>query len=242
MRINNYEELKRVGFPAGRCFCGKGHLFGIWTLHLLTLCGTGTPAPPDTVIDAVVGQEVQFPADNPCEDRYELTFQILSPFVAQLASMGTDTPETRHPVYADRLHWDASGSLVLSNVQVNDSERYELQIDCYSPKRTEPSEKTFDLHVFESVSKPVITASGCYSTATVNLSCSVTNGTKVTFCWEIFSLSKGLNGTCHGPELVINHVREQELYAFRCTAKNRVSNASRQQTITELCYGNDYAQ
>ncbi|XP_051873749.1 SLAM family member 5-like isoform X2 [Pristis pectinata] len=211
-------------------------------LHFLTLCGTEISARPGTVIDAVAGQEVQFPVDNQCEDRYEVTFQLLSPDDAVVASRGTDGSERRHPVYEDRLYWSATDSPVLSNVRVTDSKRYGIQIDCYSPHITySASVKVFDLHVFEPVSKPVVTKVGNCSSPNIALSCSVYNGTNVTFCWEILFLSRGINRTVDGPVLVINNVNEWEQYTFRCTAKNRVSNSSSEQTITELCNGSDFA-
>ncbi|XP_051873752.1 uncharacterized protein LOC127571436 [Pristis pectinata] len=210
-------------------------------LHFLTLCGAEISAGSGTVIDAVAGQEVQFPVDNQCEDQYDVTFRLLSPgIVAVLALRGTDGSERRHPVYEDRLYWSATDSPVLSNVRVTDSKRYSIQIDCYSPHiNSSISAKVFELRVFEPVSKPVITKTGNCLSPNITLSCSVSNATNVTFCWEILSLSGNIT-TFDGPELVINHVNEWEQYIFRCTAKNRVSNASSEQTITDLCNRNNF--
>ncbi|XP_032887258.1 hepatocyte cell adhesion molecule-like isoform X2 [Amblyraja radiata] len=207
-------------------------------LHLLTLSGTEISARPDTVIDAVVGQDVHFPVDNRCEDQSYVAFHLLSPVVTKLASLVNNISGILHPVYADRLHWDASGSLVLSNVQVNDSKRYGIQIDCTSQKRTTHGKRTFDVYVFEAVSKPVITKTGNCSTPNITLRCYVSNGTNVTICWEIHSLFNSVNTTCNGPELVIHHMKEGEQH--RCIAKNRVSNASSEPTIIEPCNGNVY--
>lgn len=208
-------------------------------LHLLTLSGTEISARPDTVIDAVVGQDVHFPVDNLCEDQSDVAFLLLSPVDAKVASLVKNISGTLHPVYAGRLHWDASRSPVLSNVQVNDSKRYRIEIDCSSQQlTTEQREKTFDVHVFEAVSKPVITKTGNCSTPNITLRCSVSNGTNVTICWEIHSLFNSINTTCNGPELVIHHMKEGEQH--RCIAKNRVSNASSEPTIIEPCNGNVY--
>ncbi|XP_051873746.1 T-lymphocyte surface antigen Ly-9-like isoform X1 [Pristis pectinata] len=208
-------------------------------LHFLTLCGTEISARPGTVIDAVAGQEVQFPVDNQCEDRYEVTFRLLSSVVAVLASRGTDGSERRHPVYEDRLYWSATDSPVLSNVRVTDSKRYGIQLSCYDPNATDPNEEIFDLRVFEPVSKPVIKKTGNCSSPNITLSCSASSGTNVTICWEILSLS-GDSRTFDGPELVINHVNEWQQYTLRCTAKNRVSNASSEQNKTDRCNRNNF--
>ncbi|XP_072894543.1 SLAM family member 9-like [Hemitrygon akajei] len=150
--------------------------------------------------------------------------------------------DRQHPVYRDRLYWNANGSLVLSNVQVNDSNRYETQIDCYRESSVNTTRKIYDLRVFEPVLKPVITQIWKCPSPNITLSCSVSNGANVTFHWEILSLSEGTNRTFDGPELVVNHENEWKQHTFRCIVKNRVSNASSELTITELCNENNFAR
>ncbi|XP_072111681.1 hepatic and glial cell adhesion molecule-like [Mobula birostris] len=210
-------------------------------LHFLTFCGSEISAQPDTTIDAVVGQDVHFPLENQCEAQLVVTFLLLSPVAAALASRGTNMSESQHPLYKDRLYWSANGSPVLSNVRVNDSKRYETQIDCFHKSSPGTTKMIYDLHVFEPVSKPLITKTGNCSSPNIALRCSASNGINVSFNWRILSLSGGINGTFDGPELVISNVTEEEKYIFRCTAKNRVSNASTEQTITELCNGKEFA-
>ncbi|XP_072894574.1 SLAM family member 6-like [Hemitrygon akajei] len=142
-----------------------------------------------------------------------------------------------HPVYKDRLYWSANGSLVLSNVQVNDSNLYETQIDCSMTT----TKKIYDLRVFEPGLKPVITQIWKCPSPNITLSCSVSNGANVTFHWEILFLSENSSRTFDGPELVVNHENEWKQHTFRCIVKNRVSKASSELTITELCSENNFA-
>ncbi|XP_069752725.1 hepatic and glial cell adhesion molecule-like isoform X2 [Narcine bancroftii] len=206
----------------------------VLVLHFLTIRGTEISAQSDTVIDASVGQDVHFRVDIPCTDCNEVTFEILSSIDAILASWAMDKLMQQHPLYEGRLHWRRNGSVVLSNVQVNDSHRYRISIYSIS---TDAKETYFYLHVFEPVSKPVITKTGNCLSPNITLICSVSTGTNVTFCWEIHSLTRDINRTCHGPELVINHVNEVEQYTCRCIATNRISNASSEKK--ELCHKSD---
>ncbi|XP_072111682.1 SLAM family member 9-like [Mobula birostris] len=211
-------------------------------LRFLTLCASAISDQPDTTIDAVVGQDVHFPVETQCEDQFLVTFQLLSPVAARLALWGTNMSETQHPLYKDRLYWSANGSPVLSNVQVNDSKRYETQIDCFHESSMGATKMIYDLHVFEPVQKPVITQIWKCPPPNITLNCSVSNGTNVTFHWDILSLSENTNRTFEGPQLVVNHENEWKQYIFRCIVKNRVSNASSGLTITELCNENNFAR
>ncbi|XP_067851590.1 SLAM family member 5-like [Heptranchias perlo] len=199
--------------------------------HLLTLCGTEISAILSTVINVIVGEQVLFPVHNQCGAEYEIMFQSKSPIRAKLASWRSNNSD-RHPLYEDRLQRSTNGSVVLRNVQVNDTKLYGIQFECYSTT----VEILFDLHVFEPVSKPVMTITGNCSTPNITLSCSVSKGTNVTFHWEKQPLSGVINGTYDGTELVIDHVSEQEQY--RCTAENPVSNATSDSWSTELCNRN----
>ncbi|XP_062902071.1 uncharacterized protein LOC134345398 isoform X2 [Mobula hypostoma] len=211
-------------------------------LHFLTLCGSEISAQPDTTINAIVGQDVHFPVENQCEDQFVVTFQLLSPVDAVLASRGMNLSGTQHPLYKDRLYWSANGSPVLSKVQVNESKRYATQIDCYHESSMTTAKQIYDLRVFEPVLKPVITPIWKCPSPNITLSCSVSNRANVTFHWEILFLSESTNRTEHGPELVVNHENEWKQYTFRCIVKNRVSNASNDLTITELCNQNNFAR
>ncbi|XP_062902082.1 SLAM family member 5-like isoform X2 [Mobula hypostoma] len=210
-------------------------------LHFLTLCAPEISAQPDRTIDALVGQDVNFPVENQCEDQFVVTFQLLSPVDAVLASRGMNMSGTQHPLYKDRLYWSANGSPVLVNVQVNDSKRYATQIDCYHESSMTTAKQIYDLRVFEPVLKPVITPIWKCPSPNITLSCSVSNGANVTFYWNILSLSENTNRTFEGPELVVNHENEWKQYTFRCIVKNRVSNASSGLTITELCNEHNFA-
>uniref|UniRef100_UPI00398F43AB SLAM family member 5-like isoform X1 n=1 Tax=Pristiophorus japonicus TaxID=55135 RepID=UPI00398F43AB len=202
--------------------------------HLLTLCGTEISAVHYTIINVVVGEKVMFPVHNQCGAQYEVSFLSKFPTHTKLASWGL-TESDGHPLYKDRLERSTNDSLVLHNVQVNDTKLYGIQFECYSTKIAETKEELFDLRVFEPVSKPVMTITGSCSTPNITLSCSVFKGTNVTFHWEKQSLSGAVNGTYDGSELVIDHVSEQEQYMYRCTAKNPVSNAISDPWTTEQC-------
>ncbi|XP_072111688.1 uncharacterized protein [Mobula birostris] len=101
--------------------------------------------------------------------------------------------------------------------------------------------KIYDLPVFEPVLKPVITPIWKCPSPNITLNCSISNGANVTFYWDILSLSENTNRTFEGPELVVNHENEWKQYIFRCIVKNRVSNASSELTITELCNEHNFA-
>ncbi|XP_072111710.1 uncharacterized protein [Mobula birostris] len=102
--------------------------------------------------------------------------------------------------------------------------------------------KIYDLPVFEPVLKPVITPIWKCPSPNITLNCSISNGANVTFYWDILSLSENTNRTFEGPELVVNHENEWKQYIFRCIVKNRVSNASSELTITELCNEHNFAK
>ncbi|XP_072110738.1 uncharacterized protein [Mobula birostris] len=222
------------------CFVVK--MFAVLSaLRFLTLCASEISAQSDTIIDAVVGQDVHFPVENQCEDKFLVTFQLLSPVDAVLASRGTNMSETQHPLYKDRLYWSANGFPVLSKVLVNDSKRYATRIDCRRESSMGATKEIYDLRVFEPVLKPVITPIWKCPSPNITLNCSVSNGANVTLYWDSLSLSENTYRTFEGPELVVNHENEWKQYIFRCIVKNRVSNASSELTITELCNEHNFA-
>ncbi|XP_041038012.1 natural killer cell receptor 2B4-like [Carcharodon carcharias] len=207
----------------------------IWALlsvfHLLTLCETEISAVAKTTINAIVGEQVLFPVHNQCGAQYEITLVAKSPIHAKLASWGFNTFE-KHAMYENRLQRSMNDSVMLQNVQINDTKLYGIQVDCYSRTVTETSETLFDLQVFEPVSKPLITIN-CSATI-ITLSCSVSRGTNVTFLWEK-SLSGAINTADNGAELVLGHVSEHEQYLYRCIGENPVSNASSDPSIIKQC-------
>ncbi|GCB68932.1 hypothetical protein scyTo_0013896 [Scyliorhinus torazame] len=191
--------------------------------HLLTLCKTEIPAVPNTVINAAVGEQVLFPVHHPCGAMYEVTLLSKSPIHSKLASWNFNTSDNQ-PLYENRLKRSRNGSVMLHNVQINDTRLYEIQIDCYSTTMTATRKQSFDLRVFEPVSKLLVTIT-C-SNINVTLSCTVSNGTNVTFHWEKQSLSGAINRIHNGAELVIDIVNEQEQFIYKCVAENPVSNAT----------------
>ncbi|XP_067897511.1 SLAM family member 5-like isoform X2 [Heterodontus francisci] len=204
--------------------------------HLLTLCGTEISAVPNSIINAIVGEQVLFPVHNHCGAQYEVTFLTKSPTHAKLATWGFNTSH-KHPLYENRLERSTNDSVVLYNVQISDTKLYGLQIDCYSKTMTPTDEKLFDLRVFEAVSKPLMTI--ICSASNITLSCSVAKGNNVIFHWEKQSLSGAINRTYDGAELVIDHVTEQEQYMYRCIADNLISNASSDPWTIEQCNVNN---
>ncbi|XP_078420551.1 SLAM family member 5-like [Cetorhinus maximus] len=201
--------------------------------HLLTLCETEISAVAKTTINAIVGEQVLFPVHNQCGAQYEITLLAKSPIHAKLASWGFNTFD-KQPKYENRLQRSMNDSVMLQNVQINDTNLYGIQFDCYSTTVTETSETLFDLQVFEPISKPLMRRT-C-SSANIILSCSVSKGANVTFHWEKLSFSGTIYRTYDGAELVIGHVIEQEQY--RCIAGNPVSNASSDPWTIDECNRN----
>ncbi|XP_078058821.1 hepatic and glial cell adhesion molecule-like isoform X2 [Mustelus asterias] len=191
--------------------------------HLLTLCETEITAVPDTTTNAIVGEQVLFPVHNQCTALYEAAFFIKSPIHTKLASWGFNTFDKR-PLYENRLQRSVNDSVKLLNVQITDTNLYQIEINCFDKSMTAAREQLFDLQVFEPVSKPLTTVT-C-SAANASLSCEVSNGINVTIHWEKLSLSGAINGTYDGPELVIDHANEEEQYWYKCIAENPVSNAT----------------
>ncbi|XP_067898136.1 SLAM family member 5-like isoform X2 [Heterodontus francisci] len=205
--------------------------------HLLTLCGSEISAVPNSIINAIVGEQVLFPVHNHCGAQYEVTFLTKSPTHAILATWGFNKSD-KHPLYENRLERSTKDSVVLYKVQINDTKLYGLQVECYSKTMTETNERLFDLRVFEPVSKPVLTITAKSSTPNITLSCSVSKGNNVTFHLSQ-SLSGAINRTSDGEELVIDHFSEQEQYVYICTAENPVSNATSDPWTRQQCNGNN---
>ncbi|XP_048398455.1 carcinoembryonic antigen-related cell adhesion molecule 1-like [Stegostoma tigrinum] len=196
---------------------------------LLTVFGTEISAL--SVINATVGEQVLFPVATACSNKCEVAFLSKSPIHATLASGGI-TQYFIHILYKDRLQFATNCSLVLQNVQINDSKSYAIQIDCHEPS-TVTEETLFQLQVFEPVSKPSITIN-C-STTNVSLSCSVSNGTNVTLHWEKKSLSGAISRINDRAELVLNHDHEQNQNEYMCVAENPVSRETSDPQKPEQC-------
>ncbi|XP_038672491.1 hepatocyte cell adhesion molecule-like isoform X2 [Scyliorhinus canicula] len=189
--------------------------------HLLTLCKTEISA--NTVINAAVGEQVLFPVHNQCGAVSEVTFLSKSPINTKLASWSFNTSD-KQPLYENRLKRSRNGSVMLHNVQIHDTKLYQIEIECYSTAMTAARQQLIDLRVFEPVSKPLVTTT-C-STINATLSCTVSNGTNVTFHWGKQSLSGAINRIHNGTELIIDIVNEQEQFIYKCVAENPVSNAT----------------
>ncbi|XP_048460624.1 SLAM family member 5-like [Rhincodon typus] len=200
---------------------------------LLTVFGTEISA--ISIINAIVGKQVLFPVAIPCGNQCEVAFLSKSPIHAKLASWGI-TPLSTHILYKNRLQIATNCSLVLQNVQINDTKPYAIQIDCCKPS-TVTEETIFQLQVFEPVSKPSITIN-C-STTNVSLSCSVSNGTNVTLHWEKKSSSGAISRINDGAELVLSHDHEQNQYEYMCVAENPVSSETSDPPKLEKCNGHN---
>ncbi|XP_043557894.1 SLAM family member 5-like isoform X1 [Chiloscyllium plagiosum] len=202
--------------------------------HLFTLCVTEISAISMTIINATTGEQVLFPVPIHCGAQYEVTFLSKSLIIAKLASWGMKTFH-KHTLYENRLQRHTNDSLVLQNVQINDTKVYGIQIECYDTVVMPMKETVFDLRVFEPVSKPSMTM--YCSLTSVNLNCSVSKGTNVTLYWEEQSLSGTIHRIYDGAKLVINYVHEQDQYKYKCVAQNPVSNATSDLQILEMCNG-----
>ncbi|XP_072329310.1 hepatic and glial cell adhesion molecule-like [Scyliorhinus torazame] len=131
------------------------------------------------------------------------------------------------------------GSVVLRNIQINDSGIYEIEINYYGQELKNSDKVGFELLVFEPVSQPDVKIFGDCTTPNITLSCSVSNGTNVTFHWRKESLSRTTDDAFNGTQLVINHGNEEEQHVYWCIAENPVSDAKSDPVRLELCNGNN---
>ncbi|XP_038671336.1 uncharacterized protein LOC119975618, partial [Scyliorhinus canicula] len=211
------------------------------TFHLFTVCGAVTLASPNTITEVTVGEQVLFHVNIQGEASYDVTFRSKAPNAILAAWMINNNVSSvnMHSLYEGRLQWNMNGSVVLLNIQINDSGPYEIEIHYYSQELKNSDIEGFELLVFEPVSQPDVKIFGDCTTPNITLSCLVSNGTSVTFHWRKESLSGTTDGTFNGTQLAINHGNEEEQHVYWCIAENPVSNAKSNPVRLELCNGNN---
>ncbi|XP_051873750.1 carcinoembryonic antigen-related cell adhesion molecule 3-like [Pristis pectinata] len=206
--------------------------------HLILVCRGALYARPDTVTNAAAGQTVMFPIEYQSnEDQYDITFRLKFPQLFKILtwkSINSKSLLIVHPQYKNRATIK-SKSVVLYNVQVNDSGEYQIRTDYYGPELKNHDQSTFMIQVFEPVSQPVAeTFSHGQNAPNITLTCSVSNE-RVMIYWEKISLSGVIIETYTNTVLVIDCSAEEEQYEYRCIAKNPVSNASSSEVSVNLC-------
>ncbi|XP_067850805.1 SLAM family member 5-like isoform X2 [Heptranchias perlo] len=207
--------------------------------HLFLVC-EALLASPDTITNATAGECVLFPTEHQGKDQYEVTFRLRFPLAFKILAWKSNIPEKLHivhPLYEHRVEIDR-GSMVLCNVQVNDTGEYKMEIDYYGTELKNRVESTFRVQVFEPVSQPVTVILGnCMNAANITLSCSVSKGTNAMIHWEKVSLSGVIKETYHGIVFVIDCVTDEEQHVYRCIAENPVSNATSNQVTADIHNG-----
>ncbi|XP_038673377.1 hepatocyte cell adhesion molecule-like [Scyliorhinus canicula] len=197
--------------------------------YLFVVHGEALNVRPDTITNAIAGEQVQFPIQHQGSDQYDVTFTSKSPVHFNIFTWKSNNPEKLlivHPLYKHRVRI-VSGVVILNDVQVDDTGEYEINIDYYGKEVENGDQNTFRMQVFEPVSQPETAILGnCASSPHVTLNCSVSNGTNVMIHWEKLSMSGVLNETYDGTLLVIDCVTEEEQHVYRCVAQNPVSNAT----------------
>ncbi|XP_078065179.1 cell adhesion molecule CEACAM21-like [Mustelus asterias] len=240
----------------------KGTSF-VPVFRLFTVCGALTLATPSTTTQATVGEHVLFHVNIRDGASYDLSFRSKSPsaIIALWAINNTVELKSIHSLYKGRAQWNMSGSVMLHNVQINDSRGYETEINYYGTELESSDIESFELSVFEPVSQPDVKIIGNCTTPNTTLNCSVSNGTNVTFHWRKETLSgiigsafNGTNVTFHwrketlsgiigsafnGTQLVIDLHNEEKQHVYRCMVENPVSRAESEPVRLELCVGNN---
>ncbi|XP_072896928.1 HEPACAM family member 2-like [Hemitrygon akajei] len=207
--------------------------------HLILVCGGALYARPGTVTNAAEGQTVMFPIEyQSSDDQYHVTFSLTFPQFFKIVIWKSSLPERLyivHPQYTHRATFK-NGSVVLYDIQVNDSGEYQIRTDYYGLEAKNYDQSTFTIQVFEPVSQPVAkTFSHDQNAPNITLNCSVSNAKAVMIYWEKISLSGVTIETYTNTSLVIDCATEDEQHEYRCIAKNPISNASSSEISINSC-------
>ncbi|XP_078266121.1 SLAM family member 9-like [Rhinoraja longicauda] len=208
-------------------------------LNLIVVCGGALHARPETITNTITGQTVMFPIEHQGkEEQYIVTFELKSPRLLKFFKWHSSDPGKLYLVQSGYEHRATieNGSVVLNNVQVNDSGVYQMRIDYYGSELKNHDRSTFRIHVFDPVSQPAVKRIIHGQNApNITLNCIVRNEEAVTIYWEKIFLSGGIKETNAGPILVVGCATEGEQYKYRCIVKNPVSNASSSEVSVNKC-------
>ncbi|XP_059845705.1 hepatic and glial cell adhesion molecule-like isoform X2 [Hypanus sabinus] len=211
----------------------------VTVFHLILVCRGALYARPGTVTNAAAGQTVMFPIEYQSnEEQYDVTFRLKLPQHFNIFMWTSSNPDNLHIVHPQYKHRTTikNGSVVLYDIQVNDSGEYQIRTDYYGVELKNHDQSTFTIQVFEPVSEPVAkTLSHGQNATNITLICSVSNGMAVMIYWEKKSFSGVTIETYMNTILVIDCATEDEQHEYRCIAKNPISNASSSEISINSC-------
>lgn len=210
-----------------------------YALYLIVACGEALISRPETITNTTTGEDVMFPIEHQGKDeQYIVNFRLKYPWNIKILTWHSNDPGKLHFVHSlyEQRVTIKHGSVVLNDVQVNDSGEYQMRIDYYGSKLKNHDQSTFGIQVFNPVSKPMAkTFIHAQKASNITLSCLVSNEKRSTIYWEKISLSGSVIETYVQTILVIGCATEEEQHKYRCIVKNPVSNASSNELSVNQC-------
>ncbi|XP_029105986.1 SLAM family member 7-like [Scleropages formosus] len=178
-----------------------------------------------------VGDSVQFPFTPIGNHSYkvELVFNCVDVvlWLPQVSLLQT------HLHYEGRVNIQ-DNIISLERLQLSDSGFYNLKIDYFTGQR--PQNERFHLQVFEPVSKPSVTVD-CQS-GNLTLSCSSSEGSDVTYSWEILPPCGNSCFVRQGSVMQMKVKDGKGKKNYTCTAQNIVSRESSEPLDLDVCAHN----
>ncbi|XP_041125904.1 SLAM family member 5-like [Polyodon spathula] len=211
-------------------------IYQVLVLPLFGQCEGGTIlAAAGSITNASVGDGIIFPVTAEGNVTYALSllFQSNRKIVTWFSNNPLN-PTIFQLMFVDRIRVDETGSVFLDNVQLSDSGQYDMQISYVRHTMTTMTRR-FQLHVFEPVSKPNVTAV-CFVN-NITMTCSTSQGTHVSYRWEKVPACSNESCVSAGAEKVVDR-----LYGstdeYKCIAENPVSTATSDPLGTQACNKN----
>ncbi|KAK6483983.1 hepatocyte cell adhesion molecule isoform X2 [Huso huso] len=208
-------------------------IYQVLVLHLFGQCEGGTILTvAGSITNASVGDRVMFPVTAEGNMTYELSLLFQSDTkILSWISNNPSNPTIFHLMFVDRIQVDGTGSVFLDNVQLSDSGQYDMQIN-YVRQTMKTMTRSFQLHVFEPVSKPNVTA--VCSVNNITMTCSTSQGTHVSYRWEKVPACSSESCVSAGAEKLVDG-----LYGstdeYKCIAENPVSTETSDPLGTQAC-------
>lgn len=213
-------------------------------LNLFMVCRGSLNAIPEVTVNTSTGQTVMFPIEHQGkEEQYDVTFGLKFPLNLKILTWQSTKPgklQIVHPQYEHRARIRRE-SVVLDDLQVDDSGVYQMRIDYYGSELKNHDQSTFIIQVFDPVSQPIAeTLIHDENASNITLNCFVANEIGVTIYWEKISQSGEIIETYAKTIIVIDCSTEEEQYEYRCIAKNPVSNASSSELSFNECVARNW--